>query len=113
MAAARDTSAQDDKHRRGGLIDIEFVAQLGVLVSARLYPRVIQATGTLEQISELEAIGWLPAGEAKTLRDTMERLRERRMMASLVAHRAASEIDTAATAGIFSERIGAIDGGRS
>ena len=113
MAAARDKSAPDEKHRPGGLIDIEFVAQLGVLASARLYPRVIRATGTSEQISELEAIGWLPAGEAETLRDTMERLRERRMMTSLVAHRAASEIDTAVTAGIFGERIGAVGGGRS
>jgi glutamate-ammonia-ligase adenylyltransferase len=98
-----------EKHRPGGLVDIEFVAQLGVLSCARLYPRVIQATGTSQQIGELTAIDWLSEAEAATLDATMERLRERKMMASLVTQAPAEAIDTDGPARIFDERIGGRD----
>jgi glutamate-ammonia-ligase adenylyltransferase len=71
------------KHARGGLVDIEFLTQLGVLASARRYPRVIQATGTREQLLELAAIGWLETGQAQHLLETMDCLRQQRLMSVL------------------------------
>jgi glutamate-ammonia-ligase adenylyltransferase len=86
------------KHRPGGLIDIEFIAQLGVLANARAYPRVIQATGTIAQLAELEAVGWLDAADARDLAATLRTLRNDRMLGSLVPDRgpALPESDAAA-----------------
>jgi glutamate-ammonia-ligase adenylyltransferase len=103
---AANVDKKDSKHRPGGLIDIEFIAQLGVLTSARLYPRVIRAVGTAEQISELSAIGWLSADEANTMTTTMARLREQKMTAALLTRRGSEEIDTSGTAALFKERLG-------
>jgi len=94
------------KHQPGGLIDIEFIAQLGVLGSARLFPRVIHATGTLPQLNELMSIGWLTAEEARTLQETARLLRQRRMMASLVPGEQADPADTRASEGIFKCKMG-------
>ena len=94
------------KHQPGGLIDIEFIAQLGVLGSARLFPRVIHATGTLPQLNELMSIGWLTAEEARTLQETARLLRQRRMMASLVPGEQADPADTKASEGIFKCKMG-------
>jgi glutamate-ammonia-ligase adenylyltransferase len=96
------------KHRPGGLIDIEFLAQLGVLSNARLYPRVIQATGTLAQLAELEAIGWLCPEDAAELADTMRRLRSKRMMQSLLRGNGSDSgaEDSPATARITADRLG-------
>lgn len=93
------------KHRPGGLIDIEFLAQLGVLSTACQYPRVIRATGTLAQLAELEAVGWLTAEEAATLGRTMRCLRNNRMMQSLLPGAAQEAGDTAAVARIFAARL--------
>ena len=84
--AARHGESQETspKHGPGGLVDIEFLTQLGVLASARRYPRVIQATGTREQLQELAAIGWLERGQAEHLIETMDCLRQQRLMAVLV-----------------------------
>jgi glutamate-ammonia-ligase adenylyltransferase len=93
------------KHQPGGLIDIEFVAQLGVLTSARLFPRVIQASGTLTQLDQLQSIGWLEPEEAQTLRDTSRFLRQQRMKASLVPGEPADPVDTTASAEIFRRKM--------
>jgi glutamate-ammonia-ligase adenylyltransferase len=98
--------SRSPKHQPGGLIDIEFIAQLGVLSCARLYPRVIQATGTLAQLGELEAIGWLSRSEYETLADCMRQLRRSRMMSSLLPGFLAPEIDTRTAAALFAERMG-------
>ena len=95
------------KQRPGGLVDIEFVAQLGVLASARLYPRVIRATGTADQITELAAIGWLSGQEADILRSTLDHLRQQKLMASLVTGDSLATIDTQAAAQVFADRMGA------
>jgi len=98
--------AQSPKHRSGGLIDIEFIAQLGVLVSARLYPRVLQATGTLDQLRELTSVGWLSEEEGSILEDTACHLRQQRMMASLLPGEPAESLDTGPSDGIFEQRLG-------
>ena len=98
--------AQSPKHQPGGLIDIEFIAQLGVLSCARLYPRVIQATGTLAQLGELEAVGWLGRPEYEVLADCMRQLRRSRMMSVLLPGSRTPQIDTRAAADLFVERLG-------
>ena len=97
---------QAPKHRPGGLVDIEFLAQFGVLANARMYPRVIQATGTLPQLRELESIGWLSAPEQAVLGDTMRRLRNNRMLSVLLPGAEESPVDTAEAALIFRDRLG-------
>jgi len=94
------------KHQSGGLVDIEFVAQLGVLSSARLFPRVLQATGTLPQLSELLSIGWLTAQEAEILQKTARLLHQQRMMASLVPEEQPELADSLAAARIFKRKVG-------
>ncbi|MCJ7814999.1 MAG: glutamine-synthetase adenylyltransferase, partial [Xanthomonadales bacterium] len=94
------------KHQPGGLIDIEFVTQLGVLSSARLFPRVLQVTGTLKQLNELKSIGWLSCEEARILRETAGRLSQQRMMASLVQEESSVPEDTESSAEIFARKMG-------
>jgi len=99
--------AQSPKHKPGGLIDTEFIAQLGVLSTAQLYPRVIQATGTLAQLGELEAIGWLSGDEHQILTECMRRLRRSRMMNALLPGPHESAVETYAAAEVFAARFGA------
>ena len=79
-----DALENSPKHGPGGLVDIEFLTQLGVLASARRFPRVIQATGTRQQLQELAAIGWLGPDAARHLLETMDCLRQQRLTAALV-----------------------------
>jgi len=105
MTRAQHKSAGSPKYQEGGLIDIEFVAQLGVLASARLFPRVLQATGTLAQLRELTSIGWLTPQENSTLRETAHVLRQQRMMAALLKTDIGHVPDTTASAEIFQRKM--------
>jgi glutamate-ammonia-ligase adenylyltransferase len=104
-----DAPGQAPKHQSGGLVDIEFVAQFGVLTNAQVYPRVIQATGTLPQLRELESIGWLSAREQAVLSETMRRLRSNRMLSVLLPGADEQPVDTEAAAAIFRDRLGVND----
>lgn len=97
-------SHRSPKLQPGGLVDIEFIAQLGVLLSARAYPRVLQATGTLDQLHELDAIGWLPGEEFSVLERTLQELQESRMMAALLEG-PQRPVDSSAAACIFKQRF--------
>ncbi len=94
------------KYRSGGLIDIEFTAQLGVLTYARIYPRVIHATGTLSQLDELASIGWLMQEEAAVLQNTVRQLRQQRTMSSLLPGEPLEPLDTCAAAEICRQKLG-------
>jgi glutamate-ammonia-ligase adenylyltransferase len=94
------------KHQPGGLIDIEFIAQLGVLGSARQFPRVIQVTGTLQQLNELMSIGWLSGKQAGILSETVRRLNQHRMMDSLAPGESANPEETEPAAEIFACKMG-------
>jgi glutamate-ammonia-ligase adenylyltransferase len=107
---ARGQDTASEKQRPGGLVDIEFVAQLGVLSSARLYPRVIQATSTAAQIGELAAIGLLSGSEADTLQATMEQLRWQKLMGALVSGQLAGQVDTEPAARVFAAKLGSENG---
>jgi glutamate-ammonia-ligase adenylyltransferase len=97
-----DTSTSP-KHCAGGLIDIEFIAQLGILVSAHAFPEVLQATGTLSQIVQLSSIGWLAPDEATELEETVRRLSLQRMNASLLPGATGQSPDTLVSARIFAQ----------
>jgi len=88
------------------LIDIEFIAQLGVLGSARQFPRVIQVTGTLAQLNELMSIGWLSREQADILSASVRRLNQHRMMSSLASGESAIPEDTEGAAEIFACKMG-------
>jgi glutamate-ammonia-ligase adenylyltransferase len=98
-------SGLSPKHQPGGLIDIEFVVQLGVLASARLFPRVLHVTGTLQQLQELMFIAWLSPEETKILDATVRNLSQHRTMASLAPEETSDAVDTRASAEIFALKM--------
>ncbi len=106
-ANARFDTAHSPKHRPGGLIDIEFIAQLGVLTSAQTFPKVLKATGTLPQIAQLKLIGWLTEDEAFGLEQIVSKLRQQRMISSLVPGERLSPADTQESARTFERKLGA------
>jgi glutamate-ammonia-ligase adenylyltransferase len=103
---AHSDISRSPKHQPGGLVDIEFIAQFGVLASAGLHPQVLQATGTLAQIMQLKSIGWLSQKEADELVDVVHRLRQYRMMASLLRGKSSTMIETPSSALVFAEKLG-------
>ncbi len=59
-----DAASFDIKQDAGGLVDIEFMTQAGVLIHAEHCADVIKHTATLELINELAKVGWFGADEA-------------------------------------------------
>ena len=57
----------DIKQDAGGLVDIEFMAQAGILTHAEEDEQCIAHTATLELINELKQVGWYRAEEAEEL----------------------------------------------
>jgi glutamate-ammonia-ligase adenylyltransferase len=93
------------KHRPGGLIDTEFVTQLGMLATARLYPRVIRATGTLAALHELQDIAWLSEEEHTALEQSYRNLRRSRLMSVLLPGESESIGDTSASARVYRDKL--------
>jgi len=54
----------DVKQDRGGLVDIEFMTQAGVLIHAEKCNDCIRHTATLELIKELKVVGWYSVDDA-------------------------------------------------
>jgi len=57
----------DIKQDAGGLVDIEFMTQAGVLIQAQQCADCMKHTATLELINELTAVGWYQADEAENI----------------------------------------------
>jgi len=66
----------DIKQDAGGLVDIEFMTQAGVLIHAEHCADCVKHTATLELINELAKIGWYEAGEAKNIGDAYRYFRK-------------------------------------
>lgn len=64
---ANRASGFDVKQDAGGLVDIEFMTQAGVLLHAADMPACLEQTATLALIKALVDTGWYEAGEAKVL----------------------------------------------
>ena len=57
----------DIKQDAGGLVDIEFMTQAGVLLHAALHADCIRHTATLRLINELTRVGWYTADDAEAM----------------------------------------------
>ncbi|MBT8118475.1 MAG: bifunctional [glutamate--ammonia ligase]-adenylyl-L-tyrosine phosphorylase/[glutamate--ammonia-ligase] adenylyltransferase [Gammaproteobacteria bacterium] len=66
----------DLKQDAGGLVDIEFMTQAGVLLYAHQHAECIKHTATLELIRELSAVGWYEVAEAERIADAYRYFRK-------------------------------------
>lgn len=71
------------KHGPGGLLDMDFVAQLGVLEMAPQDAQLRAATSTRKQLELLGALGWLEADHAGVLIETHHALTRARHQKAL------------------------------
>jgi glutamate-ammonia-ligase adenylyltransferase len=71
------------KHSEGGLIDVDFIAQLGVLTNAHTHQSLASANGTLEQLAALAKAGWLEEEQCQTLSEVVTALTLYRHMSVL------------------------------
>ena len=80
------------KHGRGGLLDIEFVVQLGLLVNANRYPEVVDSTEISQQLQALHSCGGINTNTFNTLDSAYTQLVQARQQAALIDDRA--EVET-------------------
>ena len=96
----------DLKHQPGGLVDIEFVTQLGVLVGAFDQPALAESTSTLDLIPALSGSGWLNENQADVLADNFRNLQQQRMIRTLTNEKQDSVINTTSCARLCSTLLG-------
>ncbi len=65
------------KQDRGGIADIEFMVQYGVLSGARKAPRLLRYTDNIRLLGELSETGWIGRDEAGLLIDAYRAYRKR------------------------------------
>jgi glutamate-ammonia-ligase adenylyltransferase len=109
MAAelAGGEAAAGPKHQPGGLVDIEWVVQLGVLAKASNSLALVQETSIPGQLSALVEIGWLSAADAGILQVTAQALHQQRMLQTLVPGEERAAVDTRAASRIYARLLGA------
>ncbi len=95
------TDRPSQKHRAGGLVDIEFIIQLGVLATAASHPEVIESTVSTEQLKTLADAGWIESEDAKKLHQTSLRLRSLRTLETLVPGEQHVDTDCREAAAVF------------
>ncbi len=105
--AGTEPAVQGPKYQPGGLVDIEFVAQYGVLAMAAQHPQLVETTTTLEQLHALCRIGWLAPDDAAILEQAARELYRQRMLHTLTADEEYPQIDTRAAAEVFERLLGA------
>ena len=72
------------KHGHGGLLDIEFIVQLGLLLNAGEHPEVIKSTQTAHQLQALHDCGWINANTFKILDSAYTQLSHARLQTALI-----------------------------
>ncbi len=72
------------KHGPGGLLDVEFVVQLGLLLNADNHPEVIESTKVNEQLRALQACGWINDNAFNVLANAYVQLSHTIQQAALV-----------------------------
>ena len=65
--ASRDESGINIKQDPGGMVDIEFTTQAGVLLNLAEHPEMLSVSSTLEFIEYLTGVGWYNSTEADDL----------------------------------------------
>lgn len=73
----RDPALFDLKMDRGGIADIEFMVQYGVLSRAADYPQLVRYTDNIRLLDDLSDTGWISADEARLLADAYRTFRAR------------------------------------
>jgi glutamate-ammonia-ligase adenylyltransferase len=86
------------KDGRGGLLDIEFVVQLGVLLNAAACAGLTGSTEVRHQLQALHECGWLNADAFKTLDGAYSQLSQARLQSALMDD--GPGLDTASLTGI-------------
>jgi len=105
----------DPKHRPGGLIDIEFLVQFGVLQHAHQHSGLIHDTACLVQLRALQEMGWLSTVETTVIDQAARLLRRERMLRELAPEEERPHYDPAPVTQVFDARLGRIpaaDGGQ-
>jgi glutamate-ammonia-ligase adenylyltransferase len=72
-----DSAWFDLKNDRGGIADIEFLVQYGVLSRAADYPELVRYTDNIRLLDDLSDTGWISADEARLLADAYRTFRAR------------------------------------
>ncbi|HKJ16566.1 MAG TPA: bifunctional [glutamate--ammonia ligase]-adenylyl-L-tyrosine phosphorylase/[glutamate--ammonia-ligase] adenylyltransferase [Xanthomonadales bacterium] len=76
---SRSGSATDTRHSPGGMVDISFLAQLGVLSLARELPQIIEETSVSGQLERLQICGWLNDEQGALIETHLAELRKIRL----------------------------------
>ena len=90
-----DATRFDLKQGEGGLVDLEFLLQAGVLTQAAQWPALLDATRTPELIAALGEAGWLASDEVVSLRDAHATLLTRSLACTLDARPRLVALDAA------------------
>jgi len=72
------------KHGPGGLMDIEFVVQLGTLLNANEFPDIIRTTQVSSQLQSLRNCSWINTSTFKTLDSAYTQLTQARQQTALI-----------------------------
>jgi glutamate-ammonia-ligase adenylyltransferase len=72
------------KHGPGGLLDVEFVVQLGLLLNADSFPKLVVSTELTEQLRALRDCGWLDENRFNTLDGAYTQLSQVQQRSTLV-----------------------------
>lgn len=78
-----ESACFDLKNDRGGVADIEFLVQYGVLLQAASFPQLVRHTDNIRLLDDLSATGWISADEARLLADAYRAFRSRQHRLSL------------------------------
>ena len=81
---AEHTEGAPLKHGPGGLLDIEFVVQLGLLLNANSYPEVIGSTEINRQFRALQNCGWININTFNVLDNAYTQLVQARQQTALI-----------------------------
>ena len=82
------------KHGPGGLVDIEFVVQLGLLLNAEKFPTLINATRLDAQLQALQDCGWIDSDAFQTLDSAYSQLNQAHQEKALVDNSVDIDTDT-------------------
>lgn len=72
------------KHADGGLLDIEFVVQLGLLLNAAEFPDIIKSTEMTDQLLALHECNWINTNTFNILGDAYQKLTLARQQMALL-----------------------------
>lgn len=82
------------KHEHGGLLDIEFAVQLGLLLNAEKFPELVNATQINAQLRGLQDCGWIDKDTYQTLDHACTQLSQARQEKALIDD--STQVDTPA-----------------